>query len=77
MNFDVQIHVLYSCAVFLHRGSNAEAGRKLAEGFSGRIHEQIQRIKILEIHLVEWQTFKFTSSAEDLRKLRGRCAEDL
>ena len=23
---------------FLHRGSNAEAGRKTAEGFSGRIH---------------------------------------
>ena len=52
-------------------------GGSLRKDSAEAIHEKIQRIKNLEIHSVEWHALRFTSSAEDPRKLCGRCAEDL
>ena len=50
-------------------------GGSLRKDSAEAIHETIHLSKNLEIHFVERQTSKFTGSAEDLRKLCGRCAE--
>ena len=73
MNFLVLIHVSFTCTAEAMR----KLGGSLRKDSAEAIHEKIQRIKNLEVHFVEWQTLKFTSSAEDPQKLRGRCAEDL
>ena len=69
MNFQVQIHVSFTRIAEAMR----KLGGSLRKDSAEAIHEKIQQIKDLEIHLVERHASTFTSSSEG----RGRLAEDV
>ena len=69
MNFSVQIHVPFTCTAEAMR----KLGGSLRKDSAEAIHEKIQQIKDLEIHLVERHAFTFTSSSEGC----GRPVEDV
>ena len=69
MNFQVQIHVSFTRIAEALR----KLGGSLRKDSAEAIHEKIQQIKDLEIHLVERHASTFTSSSEG----RGRLAEDV